>query len=82
MGNPARRPCLNEGVHYVSYGTPGGEYQSECRAADITKVVDAGTVHLMVKNPSGLFFNHDVPHIAADLRVGGSWHYESGCYPH
>jgi hypothetical protein len=25
-------------VHYVSYGTPGGEYTSECRAAIITEV--------------------------------------------
>jgi hypothetical protein len=25
-------------VHYVSYGTPGGEYAHECRAAIITEV--------------------------------------------
>jgi hypothetical protein len=25
-------------VHYVSYGTPGGEYTSQCRAAIITEV--------------------------------------------
>lgn len=25
-------------VHYVSYGTPGGEYTSECRAAVVTEV--------------------------------------------
>jgi len=24
-------------VHYVSYGTPGGEYRSQCRAAIITE---------------------------------------------
>lgn len=34
----SRTPRLNDPVHYVSYGTPGGEYASVCRAADITGV--------------------------------------------
>lgn len=29
-------PSVGRIVHYVSYGTPGGEYTSECRAAIIT----------------------------------------------
>lgn len=29
---------VGDTVHYVSYGTPGGEYESECRAAIITQV--------------------------------------------
>lgn len=29
-------PTIGRVVHYVSYGTPGGEYASECRAAIIT----------------------------------------------
>jgi hypothetical protein len=32
-------PSVGRIVHYVSYGTPGGEYNSECRAAIITEVV-------------------------------------------
>ena len=31
-------PSVGRVVHYVSYGTPGGEYKSECRAAVITEV--------------------------------------------
>ncbi len=82
MSNPARRPCLNEGVHYVSYGTPGGEYPSRCRAADVTEVVDATTVHLMVKNPTGLFFDQNLPFSPPDNLTGGTWHYESSCTRH
>jgi hypothetical protein len=31
-------PRVGELVHYVSYGTPGGEYRSQCRAATIAEV--------------------------------------------
>jgi hypothetical protein len=33
-----QQPSVGRIVHYVSYGTPGGEYRSECRAATITSV--------------------------------------------
>jgi hypothetical protein len=32
------RPSVGRTVHYVSFGTPGGEYASQCRAAVITDV--------------------------------------------
>jgi hypothetical protein len=32
------KPSVGRVVHYVSYGTPGGEYKSECRAAIVTAV--------------------------------------------
>lgn len=31
------KPSVGGIVHYVSYGTPGGEYASQCRAASITE---------------------------------------------
>ena len=31
-------PSVGRIVHYVSYGTPGGEYASACRAAVVTGV--------------------------------------------
>lgn len=31
-------PTVGRIVHYKSYGTPGGEYEPECRAAIITSV--------------------------------------------
>lgn len=69
------RPSISRDVHYVSYGTPGGEYASECRAAKITAVQpDAGTVSLFVMNPDGTFFNHGVRQ-DEENRAGGSWHW-------
>ena len=61
-------------VHYVSYGTPGGEYTSECRAAVVTEVDTSDTVGLAVLNPTGMFFNRTIVHDEADHR-GGTWHW-------
>ncbi|MFF2383780.1 hypothetical protein [Streptomyces sp. NPDC058108] len=33
-----QKPSVGRIVHYVSYGTPGGEYSSQCRAAIVTGV--------------------------------------------
>ena len=65
-----RTPRVAEMVHYVSYGTPGGEYGKECRAAIVTEVpallAEIATggipVSLCVLNPSGQFFNRSVPY--------------------
>jgi hypothetical protein len=64
------RPSVGRIVHYVSYGTPGGEYKSECRAAIVTAgphlvpgtFLEAGgeAVSLCVLNPEGMFFNGGV----------------------
>ncbi|MFJ5103166.1 hypothetical protein [Streptomyces sp. NPDC088554] len=32
------KPSIGRIVHYVSYGTPGGEHASQCRAAIVTEV--------------------------------------------
>jgi len=32
------KPTVGRIVHYVSYGTPSGEYASQCRAAIVTGV--------------------------------------------
>lgn len=59
-------PSIGRVVHYHSYGTPGGEYLPEPRAAIITALPDrdaGGTrsgVGLAVLNPTGMFFNPDV----------------------
>jgi hypothetical protein len=57
-------PSIGKIVHYVSYGTPGGEYKSECRAAIITEVAadPRESAGLCVLNPAGQFFNRAVPH--------------------
>ena len=57
----ADRPSVGRIVHYVAYGTPGGEFPAGvCRAAVITEVDDDGVVGLCVTNPTGLFFNRGV----------------------
>ncbi|GAX57312.1 hypothetical protein [Streptomyces olivochromogenes] len=83
-------PSVGDIVHYVSYGTPGGEYGKECRAAVITAVV-AGTdrgkdehgvttapavVSLAVLNPTGMFFNEQVAY-EGSAEDGGTWHWRA-----
>lgn len=68
-------PKIGEIVHYVSYGTPGGEFGKECRAAIVTQVNDRDPVPehgipyvgLCVLNPTGQFFN---PSIVYDAGAG------------
>ena len=68
------KPSVGRIVHYVSFGTPGGEYGKECRAAIVTEVTQVEvneqspqgdgifreTVGLCVLNPTGQFFNRGV----------------------
>ena len=82
------KPSVGRIVHYVSYGTPGGEYGSECRAAVVTEVgevfVPEGQAHsplaertpvsLAVLNPEGMFFNRGVMQDEGAQR-GGTWHW-------
>jgi hypothetical protein len=73
------RASIGRVVHYVSYGTPGGEFPSVCRAATVTEV-DAetpGVVGLCVMNPTGLFFHplSDGGCAYALTPRGGTWHW-------
>lgn len=61
------QPTVGRIVHYQSYGTPGGEYLPEARAAVITTVEwyrgdQDGNVGLCILNPTGQFFNVSVPY--------------------
>lgn len=63
-------------VHYVAYGTPGGEYQAGAhRAAIITEVKDAkrGLVTLAVFNPTGIHWN--VASYDERDKKPGTWHW-------
>jgi hypothetical protein len=80
-------PSVGSIVHYTSYGTPGGEYGKECRAAIVTAVPDILTgglygkvpdVHLCVLNPEGFFFSKGVQHddpAGGEAPRGGTWHW-------
>jgi hypothetical protein len=75
-------PSVGRDVHYVSYGTPKGEFTPQCRAAKITEVdpEDLAHVGLVALNPTGFFF-----HALAgsppgawqdeDEHAGGTWHW-------
>jgi hypothetical protein len=60
------QPSVGRIIHYVSYGTPEGEYSRQCRAAVVTAIQPGGgtivpeTVSLAVLNPTGMFFNEGV----------------------
>jgi len=67
-------PTIGRIVHYVSYGTPNGEYEPLHRAAIVTAVgPDPEDIGLCVLNPSGIFFNEFVRY--DDAFSGGTWHW-------
>lgn len=76
------QPSVGRIVHYSSYGTPGGEYGIECRAAIVTAVTKTrfipehgvALVDLCVLNPTGMFFKEKVWYEVDEPR-GGTWHW-------
>jgi hypothetical protein len=80
------KPTVGRIVHYVAFGTPGGEYQAGAhRAAIVTEVEPsdpvvavfpdraAPNVSLLVFNPTGIHFREDVPF--SDTHGVGTWHW-------
>ena len=84
-----QKPSVGRIVHYHSYGTPGGEYTPQPRAAIITELYNPGdssvenlvvdsagtqtTVGLCVLNPTGQFFNRYVPY--SEQPKPGHWNW-------
>lgn len=75
-------PSIGRVVHYVAYGTPGGEYPAGAhRAAIITQThlardnetIDS-IVGLVVLNPTGLFFHEAIPFDPTG-QTPGTWHW-------
>jgi len=66
------QPTIGRIVHYVSYGSAGGEYKPACRAALVTEVRE-DDIGLGVINPTGLFFDRQVRE--SDEHTGGTWHW-------
>lgn len=73
------KPAVGLSVHYVSYGTPGGEFKPECRAAIITSAPVAGRgrptkkVDLFVMTPTGS--HHNSCPQDEETKAGGTWHW-------
>jgi hypothetical protein len=86
-GAPQQKPSVGRVVHYVAFGTPGGEFPAGvCRAAIITEINDAviadgaqfpfdgaGRVGLMVANPTGIFLNRGIAY--DPNKAPGTWHW-------
>lgn len=66
-------PTIGRVVHYVSYGSADGRYESTCRTALITEV-RADEVGLAVLNPTGIFFDRQVRN-SENEHNGGTWHW-------
>ena len=76
-------PSVGRIVHYHSYGTPGGEYLPEARAAVVTAIQQVETatgtvetwhaVSLAILNPTGMFFNQSVPYSLEPKPGHWSW---------
>jgi hypothetical protein len=87
MTTPVQIPSVSRIVHYVAYGTPGGEFPAGAhRAAVITEINDraiadgavfpfdgAGRVGLCILNPTGLFFTQGVAYDPDG--TPGTWHW-------
>jgi hypothetical protein len=80
---PVPKPTVGCIVHYVSHGTPGGEYTSQCRAAIVTATDPASGdvpapgqvfVSLAVLSPEGMFFNRFVLQDEGN-HTAGTWHW-------
>lgn len=77
---PSSPPTVGRIVHYRSFGTPGGEYGSHCRAALVTEGVaslddEEQRLSLAVLNPTGLFFDTAIPYADPSTPRGGTWHW-------
>ncbi len=69
-----QQPSVGRIVHYVAFGTPGGEFPAGvCRAAIITGVGTGTNVSLAVFNPNGQYFDNECFHDPA--KAPGTWHW-------
>ena len=71
-------PSVGRIVHYRSFGTPKGEFESTCRAAIVTQVgeflTEPEVIGLCAINPTGLFFHERCRQDETNTE-GGTWHW-------
>jgi hypothetical protein len=69
----AKQPSVGRIVHYQSHGSPNGQHKSEPRAAVVTEVYPDTGVGLCVLNPTGMYFDRNVPF--AETPTPGHWNW-------
>jgi hypothetical protein len=71
------KPSVGRIVHYVAYGTPGGEYKAGAhRAAIVTQVHSDSCIDICIINPTGLFFATSALLMDPSVDVTpGTWHW-------
>ena len=79
---PVPSPCASTDLEDPCPSSPasaaGGKYLPAPRAATVTAVpdsIDGMTVSLAVLNPTGLFFDVEVPHAPNDEPMAGHWNW-------
>ncbi|MFI6485299.1 hypothetical protein ACIBH1_45830 [Nonomuraea sp. NPDC050663] len=71
---PAQTPTVGRIVHYVARGSADGVFPKICRAAIVTETCPADSdLGIAVINPTGLFFDREVPY-SAEAKPG-TWHW-------
>jgi hypothetical protein len=70
MSDPT--PTVGRIVHYVSYGTPGGEYPSVCRMAHITEI---GAWITVATSPAESYSRSE----GRPIRIAEQWFYADAC---
>lgn len=77
MSAVAEIPTVGRIVHYVAFGTPGGEYQAGAHRAAIVTEADPGnmTVSLAIFNPTGYHWRQGAPYAHESENTPGSWHW-------
>lgn len=69
-----QKPSCGRILHYVAFGTPGGEYKpGQCRPCIVTEVNGDGTIKATIFQTEGTFTKQALCH--DEEKKPGTWHW-------